>query len=136
MLGRIISIVLALLVTMTSFVVLSVAERRFVTAFLVFGFGLFVAAICCLHARRDVPAWIFFVGSFGLLGWSLYDRLIPYGLDHHWFGIGLLEHPITRRVVWVFQVATLFTFVGILWLSARFINTHLTMRWSQRRPTS
>ena len=136
---RILSLVVALFVTVASFVSVCLAKTSYIAVFprrysdepsLVVAICLVAAAIYLLRRHRDVPVWILLIGSSAFLGWSLHDSVIDYGLQYRWFGFWPLRNPLIRGVLLILQAVSLLTFIGIFWLTAQFVTNHLTKRWS------
>jgi hypothetical protein len=102
-------------------------------------------AVLIFGHRRDVGALLFLAGAIGLLGATLHDCFISWGLDLHWFQFGgsdgwifrgFFEPEENRVLIFVahtFQAISLLTYVGVFWMSATFAQRHLTKRWSRPR---
>ena len=102
------------------------------------GFVLGVAVLIFLRTR-DVGALLFLVGMIGVLGVIFYYCFVTWGMAYHWFrGFGPFpphEYPVVAFILNIFEAVCLLAYIGIFWMSLQFAREHLTMRWSQRRPT-
>jgi hypothetical protein len=99
------------------------------------GAALGIAIVILLRAR-SIASLLFLAGVIGLFCGTVYDCLISWGMDYHWFRgfFRLEEHPVVAFTVHTFEVVFLLTYIGIFWISLRFARRHLTMRWRQAMP--
>ena len=103
-----------------------------------------IAVLIFLRAR-DVAALLLLAGAIGLLGATLHDCFISWGMTYHWFQFGGTEgwvfrgffepqeNPVLVFTAHTFEAMRLLVYIAIFWVSLRFARKHLTSRWSRPR---
>jgi|SRR2546430_54486 len=152
---RVLSLIVALLVTVTAFILYQFSVWLYITAFprryldeprLAIAICVTAASVWFVSHRRDLPAWMLLIGSSAFLAVSLHDCFVDYGLQYHWFQFGGTdgwvfqgffeprENPLIAVPAHILRYVSLLTYAGIFWLAAQTAQQHLTKRWSERPP--
>lgn len=146
-----VSPVCALVVTATAFVLYRAIPLLYIELFprrywheprLALALGAVAASLWLLRRHRGPATWIFLVGSSALVGVSLHDCFVDYGLQYHWFQFGgkdgwvfrgffePRENPLIAIPADVLRYLSLVIYIGIFSLAWRITEQHLTRRWS------